>query len=184
MDASSNAADAAPSDRSNDVSSWREEYEQLRQIARSLMKGEASGHTLQGTALVHEAYLRLTSSGRMAVDRQHFFRRAAQVLRHALVDHARAKRTAKRGGDAERIPLEAVDTGIDRASIDEEAVSAAVDELTRLNARHGEIVTMKFFAGYTNEQVAEALGVSLRTVESDWNKARAWLMVRLKDVAR
>ena len=164
----------------DDQSSWREEYEQLRGLARHLLKQEGAGHTLQGTALVHEAFLRITASGTVAVDRQHFFRRAAQVLRHALVDHARAKRTAKRGGELERIPLEAAEPGIHADSVDAEAVSKAVEELTSLNPRHGEIVTMKFFAGYTNEQVAECLGVSLRTVEGDWNKARAWLMVRLK----
>jgi len=165
--------------------SWRREYEELRRVASHLMKHEGAGHTLQGTALVHEAYVRITASGRITVDRQHFFRRAAHVLRLALVDHARAKRTGKRGGELERIPIEAADADSGpSSSIDAEAVSLALDELAKLNPRDAEIVTMKFFAGFTNEQIAESLELSLRTVESNWSRARAWLTIRLKDADR
>jgi RNA polymerase sigma-70 factor (ECF subfamily) len=160
--------------------SWRSEYDELCRVARFLLKREAAGHTLQGTALVHEAYLRISASGEVAVNREHFFRRAAQVLRHALVDHARARKSGKRGGLLSRIPIEQADAAIGRDEADCEAISAAMDELAKLNPRHAEVVGMKFFAGYTHEQIAACLGVSLRTVESDWNRARAWLAVRLK----
>lgn len=155
-------------------------YGELRSLAGSLFRGQASSHTLQPTALVHEAWMRLVdSSAAAADDRAHFLSLAATAMRHILVDHARAKSAAKRGGDRERVMVESQWGAIEPAAGENPADVVALDDaLTRLAAldeRQAKIVEMRVFAGMTVDETAEALGVSPRTVDLDWRVARAWL---------
>lgn len=153
-------------------------YEELRRLARARLAGEDRGHTLQPTALVHEAYLKLVDQSR--VDwrgRTHFFAVAAMTMRRLLIDHARARGRAKRGGEWRRITL-AHPLVAGRADLDLERVlslDAALEKLAALDSRQARIVEMRFFAGLTVAEVAEVLGVSKRTVEGDWMHARSWL---------
>ena len=155
-------------------------YEQLRGIAESLFRRERSDHTLQPTALVHEAYLRLISPGvQNWQNRAHFFAVAAKAMRNTLVNHALAKKAAKRGGDARTLVLDpdatpAPDRGVDTLALDE-----ALKGLAELDPRKAQVVEMRFFGGMTVEESAEALGVSVSTVEADWRMAKAWLSSKL-----
>ena len=151
-------------------------YDELRRLAGQYLRGEADGHTLQPTALVHEAYLRLVNQ--TAADwqnRAHFFAVAAQAMRHILVDHARGRRAAKRGGDRVKLPLdEARGIFLER---DEYllALDEALQKLAALDAQQSRIVELRFFAGLTLEETAEVLGISPKTVQRDWLMARGWL---------
>lgn len=151
-------------------------YHELRQMARRALRREGGNHTLQTTALVHEAYLRLARP-KSAVfnDRTHFFAVAATVMRRILVDYARAKHATKRGG---RDPFP-IDTFGPSINIDEPervlAVDAALTRLSQMDERQGRIVELRFFAGMTVDETAEALNVSSRTVKREWQLARAWL---------
>jgi RNA polymerase sigma factor (TIGR02999 family) len=151
-------------------------YNELRRLARRYMRNERPDHTLQATALVHEAYLRLTNQKDADwQNRAHFFAVAAQMMRRILVDHARAHRAQKRGG---REPKVSLDEALAFTEDDSERVMAIDEALTRLaerDPRLGRNVELRFFAGLTDEEVAEALGVSIRTVKRDWRVAKAWL---------
>ena len=155
-------------------------YEELKRIASHYMRNEAKDHTLQTTALVHEAYLRLTRHTTSPwQSRVHFFAVAATVIRHILVDHARAKRAERRGGDLilvtefkEAASAAAPSSGDSMQIL---ALNDALGRLERLDARQSRIVELKFFAGMTIEEISEILGVSVRTVKRDWQLARAWL---------
>jgi RNA polymerase sigma-70 factor, ECF subfamily len=152
-------------------------YEELRRLASDFMRREPANHTLQTTALVHEAYFRLVDQRRVKWEnRAHFFAVAAQAMRRILVDHARAHQTAKRGGEMDRIPLE---EELLPVSLPRPAMLLALDEaLTRLatmSPRQAQIVELLFFAGMTVEETAQVLRVSPRTVNRDWAVARAWL---------
>jgi RNA polymerase sigma factor (TIGR02999 family) len=152
-------------------------YQELRRIARRYMRREADGHTLQTTALVHEAYLRLARPGPGGFqNRAHFFGVAATVMRRILVDHARARRSDKRGGGAQRITavldtLQAFDGDADRLL----ALDSALDRLAHLDQRQSRIVELRFFAGMSIEETAEVMKISPRTVKRDWQMAKAWL---------
>jgi RNA polymerase sigma factor (TIGR02999 family) len=151
-------------------------YSELRQIARRLMRGEAANHTLQPTALVHEAYLRLAQPKGVAFnDRTHFFAVAATVMRRILVDYARAKRADKRGG-GERSAVDLLGPSI---NLDEPervlAIDVALNRLSQLDERQARIVELRFFAGMTIDEIAEALEISPSTVKREWQLARAWL---------
>lgn len=151
-------------------------YDELHRLASHYLHGERLGHTLQTTALVHEAYLRLINQEQVqAVDRVHFVALAAGAMRRILVDHARSRRTAKRGQGHQRIPLDDAVALFETHSADLVALDDAVNELARANGRQGRVVELRFFGGLTADEVAEALGVSTRTVERDWRHARAWL---------
>lgn len=156
-------------------------YDELRRLARSYLQGERPDHTLQPTALVHEAYIRLVDWKKADwQSRGHFFSVAAQLMRNILVDHARKKNAEKHGGGLQRIDLDdssgfSSDAGVDLLDLDE-----ALNELVKLDERHAKMVELRFFAGLTLEQTAEALGVSSATVSRDWNFVRAWLYKRLK----
>lgn len=154
-------------------------YEHLREVARTYLR--PGGQTLQPTALVHEAYLKLGDfEAARFKDREHFVCAAAQAMRHVLVDHARARRAAKRGGGWSRVTLSGL--GDERGSdFDAAAVSDALQLLESINPRQGRIVELRFFGGLTIPQIAEAIGVSERTVKSDWRFARAWLRAALVD---
>jgi RNA polymerase sigma factor (TIGR02999 family) len=154
-------------------------YDELRRLARGYLRRERSGHTLEPTALVHEAYLRLIDQTR--VDwrgRTHFFAVGAQMMRRLLVDHARRHDRKKRGGDFRQVTLAAdaaplLGRSLDRADL--LALDDAMEKLSALDSRQARIVELRFFAGLRVDEVAEALGVSKRTVEADWTHARAWL---------
>jgi RNA polymerase sigma-70 factor (ECF subfamily) len=157
-------------------------YEELRQLASRYLHGERPGHTLQTTALVHEAYLRLIDQRRVQMaDRVHFMALAAQAMRRVLVDHARGRRSEKRGHGMQRVPLDDAVSLFESRSTDLAALDEALGELSRVNDRQGRIVELRFFGGMTQEETAEALGLSKRTVERDWRHARAWLYQKLGD---
>ena len=150
-------------------------YEELRRLARRYMKGERRGHSLQTTALVNEAYMRLVDYKRMRwQNRAHFFAVSAQLMRRILVEHAR-RRNLKRGGAAEHVSLEeAAVVGGERAA-DLVALDDAMKALERLDARKAQVVEMRFFGGLSVEETAEVLKVSAPTVMRDWSTAKAWL---------
>ncbi len=152
-------------------------YDELRALAVNLFRQQQGHHTLQPTALVHEAYLRLVGSDSYA-DRQHFFRVAAMAMRQLLVDHARARRAEKRGGDRQRVLLEEAGDEASR-EIDLVALDDALTELARLDERQARVVELRFLAGMSVPETAEALGVSERTVYLDWKMARVWLEQQL-----
>lgn len=151
-------------------------YDELRRLAAGYLRGERPDHTLQPTALVHEAYLKLLhQTGAMWRDPKHFRALAATAMRQILVDHARRHRAAKRGGDAQRITLEEALTPSAGHDVQLLALDEALDRLNALDKRQGRVVELRFFGGLTNEEVAEVLGVSRATVANDWTVARAWL---------
>ena len=150
-------------------------YDELRRLARIYLSYERSGHTLQTTALVNEAYLRLVDYKRMRwQDRAHFFAVSAQLMRRILVDHAR-RHNLKRGGRVQHVPLE--DTAVIGGSRDEDlaALDDAMQALARIDSRKARVVELRFFGGLTNEETAEVLKVSTITVMRDWSTAKAWL---------
>jgi len=152
-------------------------YDELRALARRLLDNERPGHTLTPTALVHEAYLRLSKERRIgAEDRGEFFAVAATAMRRILVESARRRRRAKRGGDAERVPLEAVDAWLSDEEAEELlAIDAALDRLGDSAPRARQVVELRVFAGLTLDETAVALAVNEKTVRRDWLLARAWL---------
>ncbi len=151
-------------------------YDELHRIAHRQLRRERTGHTLSTTALVHEAYLRLVDQTRARwVDRAHFFAVAAGVMRRILVDYARRFRAAKRGGDAQRVDLDVAEMPLDERSEMLITLDEALGRLAELNPRLSQVVEYRFFGGMTEEETAEALGVTERTVRRDWMKAKAWL---------
>lgn len=151
-------------------------YGELRAIAGLVFRRERGDHTLQPTAVVHEAFLKLAGGDVPFRDRVHFFAVAAQAMRQVLVDHARARVAAKRGGGATRIELgELPGGGADRALADVLAVDQALERLAALDADQARIVELRYFGGLTVEETAEVLGVSAPTVKRDWRLARAFL---------
>lgn len=159
-------------------------YDELRAIAAEQLRHERVGHTLQPTALVHEAYLRLAKLDRINwQDRTHFHVTAAAVIRRVLVDHARARLTSKRGGGSERITLSEHNTPIvdPNAVIDVLALDEAMKKLHALAERKCRVVELRYFGGLTIQETAAALGVGTTTVEDDWAFARAWLRRELGD---
>ncbi len=158
-------------------------YQELRGIAEAHLRRERKDHTLQATALVHEAYLRLQAIPELRVaSRSEFFALASTMIRRILVDHARAHGRAKRGGGAARIsvtPGEIQDDGEAVAAIDLIALDEALQQLELLDARQSRIVELRFFGGHTVEQTAAILDLSPRTVKNEWRLARAWLYERL-----
>ncbi|MEO7100536.1 MAG: ECF-type sigma factor [Luteolibacter sp.] len=156
-------------------------YDELRRLASADMRSEAPGQTLQPTALVHEAWLRLAGKDeRRWNDRAHFFRTAAQVMRRILVDRARQKSSLKRDG-GERIDIG--DTDLAHASQDDRVllINEVLDRLEKDNPQAAQIITMKFFGGLTNREIVEALGVPERSVERRWTYAKATLFRMIRD---
>ena len=157
-------------------------YDEFRQLARHYLQQERANHTLQPTALVHEAYMKLIDQSRVNWQgRTHFFAVAAQAMRRILVDHARHHLRLKRGGGQHRVTL---DEGVALSAKDRDedvvALDEALEKLADFDPRQAKVVEMRFFAGLSVEEVAEQLGVSKRTVEGDWTMARAWLSRELK----
>jgi RNA polymerase sigma-70 factor, ECF subfamily len=156
-------------------------YDELRRIAHRYAQRERNGHTLQTTALINEAYVRLAGSERPNwQNRSHFFAVTAQVMRHILIDHARRRRYLKHGGDAQQVSISEVALMADDRAAELLALDEALDELAKLDPRKTSVVELRYFAGLTLEETAEALGTSLMTVRRDWRAAKAWLFRRLK----
>lgn len=151
-------------------------YDELRRIAGRFMRRQDSDHTLQATALVNEAYMRLIDSSRVNwQNRTHFFAICAQLMRRILVDFARRKNSLKRGGDRVQITLsERVEQPIENSE-DLVALDEALTRLAQFSPRQARIVELRYFAGLTDEQIADTLEISSRTVRRDWSVARAWL---------
>ena len=156
-------------------------YAELRALASRFLRAERTGHTLQPTALVHEAYLRLVEQDHADwKDRAHFLAVAAQLMRRILVDYARGRATAKRGGVAVRIEIEGLELEGERLQVEEIlGVDQALDRLAVLDPQQSRVVELRYFAGLTVEEAAEALGISPRTVKRDWAMAAAWLRSEL-----
>jgi RNA polymerase sigma factor (TIGR02999 family) len=151
-------------------------YDELRRLAGAYMRRERRGHTLQPTALVHEAYLRLVDQQRVDwKNRAQFVGVAALMMRRVLANHARDREAAKRGGQAERVSLTLAADVFDRPEVDALALHEALDRLAALDQRKSQVVELKFFGGLTTDEVADALGISAATVEREWSFARAWL---------
>jgi RNA polymerase sigma factor (TIGR02999 family) len=158
-------------------------YGELRSLAAAYMKRERAGHTLQPTALANEALVQLLGSGQMgAKDRAHFFALASGVMRRVLVDHARTRGAAKRGGDRQRVNLNSSVAIVPDADVEALALDDALNRLAHLDERQARVVELRFFGGLSMDDVAEQLGVSKRTAESDWTLARAWLHRELTGV--
>lgn len=158
-------------------------YQELKAIANQHMRNERADHTLQATALVHEAYLKLVDQSRVHWQgKAHFCAVASNIMRRILVDHARTKNAAKRGKGAHRISLdEQLLEGNPEANVDLVELDELLNKLAALNPRHAKIVEMRYFAGMTVEETAAALDVSVSTVKGDWRMAKAWLTARLQD---
>ena len=157
-------------------------YGELRALAASFFRRERQDHTLQPTALVHEAYLRLiTPNCQNWENRAHFMAVAARAMRNALVDHARAKNAAMRGGATPTLLLEPDAVPAGEPGVDTLALEEGLNNLARLDERKAKVVELRFFGGMTVEEVAHVLGVSISTVEADWRMARAWLLSELAD---
>ena len=157
-------------------------YDELRVLAEAMLRDERPSHTLQATALVHEAYLKLVDQTRAEWrDRTHFFAVAAQALRRILVDHARRHRSGKRGGGQAKLSLDEELVASYEQVVDLITVDDAMAELAARHPEHARIAEMRFFAGLTVEEVAAVLGVTSRTVERRWRFARAWLHAALAE---
>lgn len=157
-------------------------YGQLRALAEGHMRKHAGVHTLQATALVHEAFVRLVGKDDVQWnDRAHFFAACAGVMRNILADHARRRRAVKRGGGGERLTLMDGMAASNESPFDIVSLDDALTQLAALNARHARVVECRFFAGMTVPEIAEALGIAARTVDNDWAMARAWLGAHLSD---
>ncbi len=155
-------------------------YSELRKLARAKMAKTPPGNTLQPTALVHEAYLRLIGSDEVSfTNRGHFFGAAAQAMRQILVEQARRKGSKKRGGDRQRLDVADIEPAIETPSEDLLAIDEALKRLEQANPRQGKIVMLRYFAGLTNEETAAALDISVRTVEGEWRFIRAFLFDEL-----
>ena len=158
-------------------------YDELRRLARQRMSGEGAASTLQPTALVHEAYLRLVDQTRVNwQNRAHFYGVAASMMRRVLIDHARARATGKRGGSVVRLSLEDVQAPVEQRASDLVALDEALQRLAEIDERKSKIVEMRFFGGLTEEEIAAVLDTSRRTVLREWKNARLWLYRELSRV--
>lgn len=155
-------------------------HRELRQMARRLLDGERAGHGWQATDLINESYLRLIGwRGVEWQNRAHFYATAAQMMRRVLVDAARARQSAKRGGDAQTVSIDGVQPAVSSPDVEIIALEHALEQLAAIAPRASQVVELRFFGGFTVAETADALHVSVRTVMNDWNTARAWLRRRL-----
>jgi RNA polymerase sigma-70 factor (ECF subfamily) len=155
-------------------------YPELHRLAANYMRRENPGHSLQPTALVNEAFLRLVRQPQTGWQgRAHFVAVSAQIMRRILVDHARAKAARKRGGEGLRVTFIEADAGIPERSCEMLAIDEALERLAKLNARQSRVVEMSFFGGMSFEEIAHVLNISERTAKRDWAVARSWLHTQL-----
>jgi len=151
-------------------------YDELRRQAARYLRRERVGHTLQTTALIHEAYIRLVDQKKVQwQNRAHFFGIAAQLMRRILVDHARSKKRAKRGGSDVRVSLAEATTPVKAPDLDVLALDEALDRLTQVDEQQAKVVELRFFSGLSVEETAEVLQISPATVKREWSMAKAWL---------
>ena len=151
-------------------------YDELRRLARGYFHGERRDHTLQPTALVHEAYVRLVDQTRVSwQNRAHFYGVAASMMRRVLIDNARAKATEKRGGAAARLSLDDIQVPLPQRASDLLALDEALERLAKIDARKSRIVEMRFFGGLSDDEIADLLQISTRTMLREWKKAKLWL---------
>lgn len=155
-------------------------YEDLRRLAASKMASQPPGHTLQATALVHEAWLRIANENHRWNGRKHFFSAAAEAMRRVLVDQARRKQRLKRGQRPERVALEAIDVAVDAAPDEVLRVNEALEKLAGEDPVKAELIKLRFFAGLGISEAAEILGISPTTAKRHWAFARAWLFTELQ----
>jgi RNA polymerase sigma factor (TIGR02999 family) len=157
-------------------------YEDLRRLAASHMQGERRDHTLEATALVHEAYVKIIDQRTTDWnDRLHFFAVASRIIRRILIDHARAKQADKRGGDRTRLRIDDHDPAAPSREVDLIALDEALEELATISEQQARIVELRYFAGCTVDETAHLLKTSPRSVDRDWHAAKAWLFLRLQD---
>ena len=155
-------------------------YPELRRIARQHLERQRAGESLESAALANEAYLKLVRAGGIRCEnRAHFLALCAQIMRRILVDHARRRGFAKRGGNALRVPLDEVLLVAQARGIEVLALDEALDALARIDPRKSRVVELRYFGGLTIEETAEVLGVSVDTAKRDWRMARAWLLAEL-----
>lgn len=151
-------------------------YDELRRIAHHHLRNEATGHTLTTTDLVHQAFLTLSEQTRAHwSSRAHFMSVAAMAMRRILIDHARSRLSIKRGGDLERVPLDAASHAVAQPPELLLAIDEALERLRELDERQARVVECRFFGGMTEDETADALGIGVRTMRRDWVKARSWL---------
>jgi RNA polymerase sigma factor (TIGR02999 family) len=157
-------------------------YDEMRRLARTHLAREGGDHTLQPTALVNEAYLRLVDQTRVNwQNRSHFFGIATSMMRRVLIDHARAHATNKRGGGAIRLSIDDVQVPAEQRAASLIALDEALEKLAQMDERKSRVVEMRFFGGMSDEEIAEVLDVSVRTVLRDWKTARLWLYRELSE---
>jgi RNA polymerase sigma-70 factor, ECF subfamily len=157
-------------------------YDELRRIAHRYVQRERNGHTLETTALVNEAYLRLAGQKKIEwQNRAHFFAVTAQVMRHILIDHARRRNYAKHGGEVQRVSLAEAEVMSHERAAELVVMDEALSELAQLDLRKSRVVELRYFGGLSLEETAEVLEVSVMTVRRDWRAAKAWLYRRIKD---
>jgi RNA polymerase sigma-70 factor, ECF subfamily len=155
-------------------------YPQLRRIARQHLGRCRAGHTLESAALANEAYLKLIRAGGIRCEnRVHFLALCSQIIRRILVDHARSRGYAKRGGNAVRVPLDDMVLGAQARGIELLALDEALEALSKNDARKGRVVELRYFGGLSVEETAEVLGISPETAKRDWKMAKAWLFAEL-----
>jgi RNA polymerase sigma factor (TIGR02999 family) len=155
-------------------------YDEMRRLAHRYLRRERPGHTLQSTALVHEAFVRLTGNALPQwEDRAHFFGIAAHLMRQILVEYARSRNAGKRGGDAIKLAIDSVDVPGQTPGLDIVALDDALKDLARIDPQQSRVVELRFFSGLSIEDTAEVLGISESTVKRDWNTARVWLFREL-----
>jgi RNA polymerase sigma factor (TIGR02999 family) len=158
-------------------------YPELRRIARQHLGGRRDGQTLESAALANEAYLRLIRAGSIRCEnRAHFLALCSQIFRRILVDHARSRGSAKRGGPSERVPLDEVLLGAETRGIDVLALNEALESLAEIDTRKARVVELRYFGGLSVEETAEVLGITPIRVKRDWDRARAWLYGILSQV--
>ena len=160
-------------------------YPELRRIARGHLRGRAPGESLESAALANEAYLKLTRAGGIRCEnRVHFLALCSQIIRRILVDHARSRQSAKRGGNEVRIPLEDALLAAQARGIELLDLDAALSALSQTDARKGRVVELRYFGGLSVEETAEVLGISPETAKRDWRMAKAWLFNALTEHGR
>ena len=160
-------------------------YDEMRRLAHRYLRRERGGHTLQSTALVHEAYVRLTGNAPPQLqDRAHFFGIAAHVMRQILVEYARARNAEKRGGAVIKLAIDNIDLPSRKADLDIVALDDALKDLARIDAQQSRVVELRFFSGLSIDETAEVLEISESTVKRDWNTARVWLFRELDRTSR
>jgi RNA polymerase sigma factor (TIGR02999 family) len=157
-------------------------YDELKRIARYYMSRERASHTLQATALVHEAYLKLIDQRKVDwQNRSHFFGLASEIMRRILVNHARDRKAEKRGGEMQQVSLSVALDHFQQKDVDILVLNEALEELAKFDERKAKVVELKFFGGLTTKEICEVLKVSDATVEREWTFAKAWLFAKIKN---